>query len=140
MHIREAVIEDIENGLVDTLKSLAETEFDPSFYQIFYRRSYRDIKTFVVIIDDKVVGTGSLWLEPKYIHNGSIVAHVEDVATHIDHRHKGIGRLVMETLEAEAKKAKAYKIILDCSEKNVPFYESLGYKLKEMQMRKDLCI
>jgi len=27
-----------------------------------------------------------------------------------------------------------YKIILDCSEKNVPFYEKCGFKKKEVQM------
>jgi glucosamine-phosphate N-acetyltransferase len=64
--------------------------------------------------------------------------HVEDVAVREDFQGTGIGTLMMNYLEGEAKKANCYKIILDCSEKNVNFYEKCGYVRQEVQMRKNL--
>jgi glucosamine-phosphate N-acetyltransferase len=40
---------------------------------------------------------------------------------------KNLGRLVIETLKEIAAAANCYKIILDCSASNVPFYQKLGF-------------
>lgn len=41
---------------------------------------------------------------------------------------------VIEALMAEAEAAGCYKVILDCSEENAPFYQKCGLTKKELQM------
>lgn len=41
---------------------------------------------------------------------------------------------IIEQLKAIAIKQKCYKIILDCGENNIPFYEKCGFNRKEIQM------
>ena len=41
---------------------------------------------------------------------------------------------VIEQLVHLGKELGCYKVILDCSQKNVPFYEKCGFKVKEVQM------
>lgn len=41
---------------------------------------------------------------------------------------------MIDTLADEACRRGCYKVILDCAEVNVPFYERCGYVMKELQM------
>lgn len=41
---------------------------------------------------------------------------------------------IIEELKYIGKQTGCYKIILDCSQKNVPFYEKCGFSVKELQM------
>ena len=41
---------------------------------------------------------------------------------------------MIECLKQIAKAMNCYKIILNCSEKNIKFYEKCGFELKEVQM------
>ena len=44
----------------------------------------------------------------------------------------------MEALLQFGEQVGCYKVLLDCTEKNVPFYESCGMQKKELQMVKYL--
>lgn len=88
--------------------------------------------------DGEIIGTATLLIEQKFIRQGGKVAHVEDVATRTGYEGKGIGKAIMTKLNEEAKKYGCYKIILDCSDENVPFYEKTGFQLYEKCMRLDL--
>lgn len=130
---------DLSNNFAETLASLREVSLTTEeMIAIHNLRSQQGIVTYVAITDDKVVGTASLLIEQKFIRQGGRVGHIEDVAIHKDYQRQGIGRMLMELLEIEARSKGCYKIILDCHESNIPFYEKLGYSLREMQMRKDL--
>lgn len=48
----------------------------------------------------------------------------------------GIGQKIVEKLTELAKKKNCYKIILDCKETNIPFYEKIGFQQKGSQMSK----
>lgn len=87
---------------------------------------------------DIVVGTATIFIEPKFIHNFGFEAHVEDVVVHVDYMGQGIGRALMERLLREAKKAQCYRMLLDCADKNVPFYEKLGFTKRGNEMIMDL--
>ena len=63
-----------------------------------------------------------------------LVGHIEDIVTHSEYRGLNLGRLVIETLKGIGKAKGCYKIILDCSEKNVAFYKKCGFAQKEFEM------
>lgn len=128
--------EDLNNDFVETMSSLRTMENSLLEMKItFISRRWRGVETFVAKNDGRIVGTGSIFIEPKYYGNA---AHIEDVVVHKDFQKQGIGRQIIQHLEEEAKVHECYKIVLDCSETNVAFYESLGYIKRETQMRKDL--
>jgi len=84
-----------------------------------------------------IVGTATLMIEPKFIHGGASVAHIEDVVTRKDWEHKGIATKLMVVVIKEAIRQGCYKAILDCAKKNVSFYEKLNFEKCEIQMRRN---
>lgn len=138
MNIRPLEPSDLENGFVETLSSISPVTLQPMDLLGIYWERQAAWTTFVAEIDGKVVGTASLHIERKFYHNGKGVAHIEDVAVHPDHRGNGLGRALVINLEGLARRKNCYKVVLDCSEKNFGFYEKLGYRKHEQQMRKDL--
>ena len=54
------------------------------------------------------------------------VGHVEDIVVHKDYRKLQFGRFIIEQLKHIGRETGCYKVILDCSEKNVPFYQKCG--------------
>ena len=140
IEVRHLYGPDLHKGFLETLEELAPVELteDDDLGEIFRARLRQQIKTYVAILDDVVIGTTSVFYELKFIHGGSKVAHVEDVAVRKEHQRHGVGWALMDLVEKEATEAGCYKIILDCSKKNRKFYKRLGYHKHESQMRKDL--
>ena len=82
----------------------------------------------------KIVGTITVLIEPKFIHDLQNVAHVEDVVVDPLYRGLGIGKLMLNKAKSLANENECYKSILDCSEECVSYYEKNGYKKKGVQM------
>lgn len=95
-------------------------------------------KILVFKKDNKIVGSITILVEPKFIHNCSYVAHIEDVVVDSEYRTHGIGRILMNKAISIAVDFQCYKIILDCSEKASGFYKKLDFYPKEIQMVKYL--
>ncbi len=49
-------------------------------------------------------------------------------------RGRGLGACVLEALKALGAHLGAYKIILDCTPANVPFYVRCGFQQRQLQM------
>jgi glucosamine-phosphate N-acetyltransferase len=77
-------------------------------------------------------------IENKFLHCGSKVGHIEDVVVCKEARGTGLGQKIVEHCIDYARDAGCYKVILDCSNKNVPFYINCGMYLSENCMRIDL--
>ena len=88
--------------------------------------SINNRKIYVMILENKIIGTGSLFLLEKY-HCNNIVL-LEDIIIEENKRKKGLGKHLMDFLINEAKKTKCYKIILDCKDENIGFYEKCNFK------------
>lgn len=91
-------------------------------------------KIFIAKLDEKIIGTTTILIEPKFIHNLSKVSHIEDVVVDSNYRSHGIGKLLINKAIDVSKEAGCYKIILDCSTKNIGFYQKLGFVDKEHHM------
>lgn len=81
-----------------------------------------------------IVAAATLLIERKFIRGAALCGHVEDVVVDAAARGRGLGARVVAALFSAAREAGCYKIILDCSEDNVPFYERCGLARKEVQM------
>lgn len=130
---------DLHKGFLETLEELAPVELsEEALGEVFRTRLGQQVKTYVAILDDEVIGTASAFHEVKFIHSGGKVAHIEDVSVRKKYQKHGVGRALMDLVEKEATEAGCYKTILYCSKKNRKFYERLGYHKHEVGMRKDL--
>lgn len=87
--------------------------------------------------DGDTVATASMLVEWKLIHGGSKVGHIEDVATREGFEGKGYASQLIKELKNMAKIIGCYKVILNCSPENEPFYEKHGFYTNEYGMRYD---
>ena len=138
--IRELEANDLFNGFLesmDSLKQASNLEKEKA-EQIFKKiQSNPNHYVYVAISDDKVIGSTTMIIEPKFIHGGRNVAHIEDVVISEEHQGKGIGVKLMKYLLELAEQNNCYKTILDCSDEIKPFYEKIGFKRHANEMRYD---
>ncbi|KAF2839921.1 glucosamine 6-phosphate N-acetyltransferas-like protein [Patellaria atrata CBS 101060] len=88
----------------------------------------------VVNGEGKVVGTGALIVERKFIHNLGLVGHIEDIAVAKDQQGKKLGLRIIQALDYVAENVGCYKSILDCSEANEGFYKKCEFSRAGLQM------
>jgi len=138
--IRKLVKEDIQNGFLTTLDSLRKaSDIDNNkAVKIFEKiNSNPDHIIMVAELDGKIVGSTTLLIEQKFIHQGGMVGHIEDVAVAKDFQGQKIGEKIMKRLLEIAKSKGCYKTILDCTDDVKPFYEKLGFKQTANELRFD---
>ena len=58
----------------------------------------------------KVVGTGAVLVERKFIHNLGMVGHIEDIAVAKDQQGKKLGLRIIQALDHVAEKVGCYKV------------------------------
>lgn len=91
-------------------------------------------KTFMMIADKDIIGTGSVILEKKISRNFKYVGHIEDIIIDKKYRGKGYGKELILYLKQFCLTNNCYKIILNCEEKNKKFYEKYGFTNKNLEM------
>lgn len=145
LEVREIELGDLKNGYFSTLKNLSELGFIQGDLvkaeQILNNIRANPLHKIFVAIDketSEVIGATTLLIEQKFIHNGGKAGHIEDVVTRKGFEGLGIGTALMDHALRFAKTAGCYKIVLDCSEANISFYQKIGFRLHEMCMRYDL--
>jgi len=138
--IRELEEKDLFNGFLESLDSLRKaSDLNPKKAKEVFKKikSDKNYKIYVAVLDSKVVGTTTLFIEQKFIHAGGKVGHIEDVAVRKEYQGRGIGEKVIKALLEYAKKEGCYKTILDCTDDLIPFYEKIGFKRHSNSMRFD---
>ncbi|EME87379.1 uncharacterized protein MYCFIDRAFT_47825 [Pseudocercospora fijiensis CIRAD86] len=137
--IRPLQRSDFDCGFLDVLRVLTQVgdvtkeEFEKRFDEM---RAGAGGYHILVILDGekKIVGTGALIVERKFIHHLGLVGHIEDIAVAKDQQGKKLGLRIIQALDYLAEKVGCYKTILDCSEANEGFYVKCGYKRAGLEM------
>jgi glucosamine-phosphate N-acetyltransferase len=97
--------------------------------EVTYNNNQNDTK-----VSRTIIGSVTIFIETKIIHNFGKVAHVEDVIVDNTYHGKGLGKMLVQKCIDYAQKHDCYKIILNCSDENIPFYEKCGFSKKENEM------
>ena len=84
------------------------------------------------------IGIITLLIEQKLIHGGKCVGHIEDLVVDNKYKGKGIARELINYCVNIAEENNCYKIILDCKEELIPFYNKNNFKQQGVCMRKAL--
>ena len=140
IEIREIEEDDIEKGFLETLDFLRNASgLDKNKTKEILKKIKQnpDHIIHVAIDDKKIVGSTTLFIEQKFIHDGGLVGHIEDVVVRKDYEGQGIGMKLVISLLDVAKQKKCYKTILNCEDNLRPFYEKIGFKKATNEMRYD---
>lgn len=104
-----------------------------SFLSIF-----NEIKNNVFVIEDldknKIVASGTLFIEKKFIHSGGLVGHMEDIVVDKNYRNNKLGIEMVENLIKRARQQGCYKIIGNCKKELIQFYQKNGFEKKGEQI------
>ena len=133
MEFREINIDDfkIYKNLIKQLtivNDFSKEDFENYLSETRYK------KTFLMIVDNNIVGTGSIIIEKKISRDFRNVGHIEDIVIDKKYRGKGYGKEIILYLVNYCKENNCYKIILNCEEKNKKFYEKSGFINKNLEM------
>jgi len=138
--IREIEEDDLKNGFLETLDFLRNTSnLDKNKANEILKKIKQNPNhiIYVAIDNKKIVGSTTLLIEQKFIHDGGLVGHIEDVVVRKDCEGKGIGIKLVTSLLERAKEKNCYKTILDCKDDVKQFYERIGFKRESNCMRYD---
>ena len=133
--IREIEYDDLDKGFLEVLENLLSPNLDNTSAKNILRKKIISNplhKIFVAHdeLNNKIVGTTTLFIEPKFINKGMRVGYIEDVSVKKGYEGLGIGfKLVNYATNYAISKEQCKKILLYCSQKNMLFYEKLGFKL-----------
>lgn len=145
-------ISPIEPGEALIVRPLCPADYDKGFVKLLgqltkvgnvsrdqFLRCYTTMKAcpntyFVTVIEDtstnQIVGSATLVVEQKFIHECALRGRVEDVVVSSNYRGKQLGKLIIVTVTLLAQHLSCYKITLDCKDNMIPFYTRLGYMLE----------
>lgn len=139
-NIRKLQKEDYNNGFLQLLEQLTVVNPKDITYDIFCDQFDKVINEVYVVEDldqsGKLVASGSVLIEPKFIRNLGSVGHIEDIVVDKQMRGHGLGKLIVLHLVQVAQEKGCYKVILDCSEDNYGFYDKCEFIKKGLEMAK----
>ena len=139
MEFRNLQKNDFNLGYLDLLSQLTEVNKNNiSFekFSNFINKLDENHKIIIIINNNKIIATGTLLIENKIIHSISKVGHIEDIVVDSNSKGLGIGKQIVNYLTNLAKENNCYKVILNCNDNNIGFYQKCGYQKKETQMVK----
>ncbi|KAK6942590.1 GNAT domain [Dillenia turbinata] len=140
--VRSLEISDYRKGFIQLLQQLTvcDSVSDEQFRERFEELKASGDDHVICVIEDgqsgKIIATGSVFVEKKFLRNCGKVGHIEDVVIDSNARGMQLGKKIVGFLTDHAHSRGCYKVILDCSVENRPFYEKCGFKQKEVQMVK----
>ena len=101
---------------------------------VHFLEENKHIHIWVIEVNNELIASGTILYEIKLIHNISLYAHIEDIIVSSKYRKNGYGLILLNELVDVCKKNNSYKILLDCQEELIKFYESSGFKKNGSQM------
>jgi glucosamine-phosphate N-acetyltransferase len=128
---------DYYNGYLDLMYEFSNYEKKVSFED--FKKYINSDKIKIIVIYDKqnsykIIGAGTIFKLEK-LHNKS-VAQIEDVIITENYRKYGLGKLLVEKLlDVGLNEFNCYKVILNCLDKNIGFYEKCDFFISGVQMR-----
>ncbi|KAK7396689.1 hypothetical protein VNO78_17846 [Psophocarpus tetragonolobus] len=138
--VRKLEISDKGKGFIELLQQLSvcDSVSDKEFEERFGELSDLGDEHVICVIEEegsgKIIATGSVFIEKKFLRNCGKVGHIEDVVVDSSARGKHLGKRIINFLTEHARSMGCYKVILDCSVDNKPFYEKCGFHHKSLQM------
>ena len=109
-----------------TINNITYDMFNKQFINIDTNENH-----YIIVIEDlqkkKIIGSGTLLIENKFIHNCKNVGHIEDIVINKQYRGNKLGGKLIKILVNIATKNNCYKVILNCSNNLITYYKKIGF-------------
>lgn len=135
--IRKVLPDDFSKGYTSLLAQLSDT-IDintPAQFEELLNTIQQNKNHHIYVVEDlstkTIIGNITLLIEPKFIHGGQCVGHIEDVVVHKCYRNKKIGAYLVNYINTFIFEYNCYKFILDCKDYLIPFYTQSGYNFTD---------
>jgi len=130
--IREFRKEDLDNGYIETISEVwtCDVITEETLQKVLDKNTY----IFVAENNGEIVGSLSLYIQNKFIHNGSSVGSIEEVVTRKEFRGKNIGSLLVDKAVKKCEELGCYKVLLYCYDEVVYFYEKNGFEVYKQNL------
>ena len=96
----------------------------------------------IYVIEDldknKIIGTITIIIESKIIHDFGKVCHIEDLVIDKGNQNLKLGTKLINFAIEKGKEEKCYKVILNCSNEYKNYYIKNGFYNSGNEMRKDI--
>ena len=144
--VREIEQRDLENGFFQTISNLSEIgkisdDFERARKILHEICSNPFYKIFIAAKNTgEVIGSITILIEQKFIHDGGKVGHIEDVVTKKNYEGLGVGSALVKAAIKFAIEKSCYKVILDCSAEKMRFYKKHGFNEHDISMRYDIIL
>eukprot|EP00055_Hartaetosiga_balthica_P011778 m.54948 g.54948 ORF g.54948 m.54948 type:complete len:323 (+) comp7732_c0_seq4:176-1144(+) len=133
--LREICSDDGFDAILSLLAQLSDVgRVSQEFFELRKKRVLESEKTIMFVLEDldstAIVGSATVVIEGKFIHDASCVGHLEDVVVERGLRGRGFGKLLVDAVVEASKQYGCYKVLVDCDPKNLVFYEKCGFVRK----------
>ncbi|PKA50469.1 putative glucosamine 6-phosphate N-acetyltransferase 2 [Apostasia shenzhenica] len=138
--IRRLDISDSRKGFIELLSQLSTC---PPISDADFRSRFAELVGLgddhvICVIEDpstrRIVATGTVFVEKKFLRGCGKVGHIEDVVVDGAARGRRLGQRVVGYLVEHSRSVGCYKVILDCAADRRGFYEKCGFVEKGVQM------
>lgn len=115
--------------LLQQLSIISLQDYNEPHNTIFFNSLHDNHQIYVIedLENKKIIGSGTIWIEPKLIRNYGKVAHLEDLVIDNEFRNLGLGKKMLEHLLHVAKDKGCYKCVLSCEPSLVKYYEKSSF-------------
>ncbi|CAL1528420.1 unnamed protein product [Lymnaea stagnalis] len=134
LQIRPLRLGDFDKGFLDLLKELTVVGdvSQEQFITQFNKMKACSDTYYITVIEDtsksQIIGTATLVMEKKFIHQATARARIEDVVVGNDYRGLQLGKVLVDLLVCLSQVLGCYKVSLECKEHNVKFYAMFGFE------------
>ncbi|KAF9920496.1 Glucosamine-phosphate N-acetyltransferase-like protein [Linnemannia zychae] len=138
--MRPLEITDYTKGFYDCLAGLtvvgrvSEQSFQQTFEQMRRCENVYHIVVIEELAERRIVATGTLIVEQKFLRGCAKAGHIEDIVVHDSQRGKKFGIRLIDQLKHIGFMVGCYKLLLTCSEANEAFYGKSGFVRKDLHM------
>jgi len=142
LHMRPLASTDYDRGHLSVLSVLTQApDVGAEAWAAQFQAMRSESSTYYILVvvsreTDRIVATGGVFLERKFLRELGRVGHIEDIAVAREMQGKKLGLRIIEALTHISEQVGCYKTILNCNENNIPFYEKCGYERREVEMAK----
>lgn len=134
---RNIEYDDFDKGYMDLMYEFTNYNYPITKEEfVNFIDTHKNYKIIVIYseIEKKIIGAGTIIIVRK-IHNNPI-GQIEDVIISEKYRKNRLGKQIIEKLiDIGKNEFKCYKIILNCLEKNIKFYENCGFVEVGVEMK-----
>lgn len=138
-YIRKINATDYRRGYAKLMKQLTDVgqSTEKQFWNLCHYLNCTIYHAVYVMVDrekNKLVGSGTLLIEPKFIHGCAKLAHIEDVILDKKYHGMGLGKKLITFLVNTANQQNCYKVRLICKDEVKGFYERCGFQQNQVGM------